>query len=527
MECKPTQRKRCGRDKDECGMCWERSFASHYRSQYWDTTKNNGFKPQEIAKHTKTKYWFNCEICHHSLNIDPHTIGDRDSWCSFCASKKLCDDLACEACHLKSFASCKRSVSWSYLLNETSPRFVFKNSPKKFFMNCDKCKHSFRAGLSDITTSNSWCPFCAHQRLCESPDCILCLEASFSTDPLAANWDYEKNKISPRLVFKKANVRYWFNCGKCPRSFFISPAEISREMWCPCCNSFQFCNLSDCKSCFEKSFAVTPRAKYWSYIKNSDHPRFISKNSDEKRYFDCVECGNEYYAVLSGISRGNWCKCVKNKTEALFRGWLIEKYEDVVYQPTFSWCKNSSTDRHLPFDFQIKNCIIEIDGGQHFEDVKYWKSTSFGQRQRDIYKSFQALRNGFSIIRVPQEMVLKNKFDWKADVQEMVSKAAPGQVYYLPILYNTEKVQIIPAMYEKHHIDLFNVVTTFLNAGIEPILITADTVEELPTDLIEETPMFPSVIFSDAPLTEDISADFEKFCFIQDPIAGCGVLSPK
>jgi very-short-patch-repair endonuclease len=58
------------------------------------------------------------------------------------------------------------------------------------------------------------------------------------------------------------------------------------------------------------------------------------------------------------------------------------------------------------------NLIIELDGGSHFQQVSNWQSHNT-TRENDIYKMKCAYDNGFSIIRIQQEFVFKNKLDWK------------------------------------------------------------------------------------------------------------------
>ncbi len=59
----------------------------------------------------------------------------------------------------------------------------------------------------------------------------------------------------------------------------------------------------------------------------------------------------------------------------------------------------------------IDNIIIEIDGEQHWKQVGKWKTPEHN-RQRDLYKMKCANENGFSVIRIIQEDIFHNKYDW-------------------------------------------------------------------------------------------------------------------
>ena len=100
----------------------------------------------------------------------------------------------------------------------------------------------------------------------------------------------------------------------------------------------------------------------------------------------------------------------------------------VKRQNKVDWCKNV---KHLPFDFVIEEIkiILEIDGEQHFEQVAKWKTPEHN-RQRDLYKMKCANENGFSVIRILQEDVFKNKYDW---LQELTNN--------IEIITNENRVQ--------------------------------------------------------------------------------------
>lgn len=57
------------------------------------------------------------------------------------------------------------------------------------------------------------------------------------------------------------------------------------------------------------------------------------------------------------------------------------------------------------------NILIELDGLQHFEQVANWTDPKITM-EKDIYKMKQALSHGYTIIRLLQEDVWKDKNDW-------------------------------------------------------------------------------------------------------------------
>ena len=119
------------------------------------------------------------------------------------------------------------------------------------------------------------------------------------------------------------------------------------------------------------------------------------------------------------------------KTEGKLYGTLKSKYPTIQRQFKADWCKNKT---HLPFDFCIEanKTIFELDGGQHFTQVSNWTSPE-EQFQNDIYKQNCANENGYSVIRLLQQDVLYDRYDWckKIDdaIEEIKNSDEPKNIY--------------------------------------------------------------------------------------------------
>lgn len=94
-----------------------------------------------------------------------------------CVSQRgLCLTESCQTCHNKSFAGHPRAKYWHPTKNgNTKPRYIFKNTNKKFWFTCGECGHDFITRLSTVNQKNSWCSYCAKppQRLCSEESCQL------------------------------------------------------------------------------------------------------------------------------------------------------------------------------------------------------------------------------------------------------------------------------------------------------------------------------------------------------------------
>jgi len=146
---------------ETCNMCFENSFASSIRVNNW-SKKNGNITPRQVFKSSGNKYWFDCNKCHHIFDKTLANISEGQ-WCSYCASKKLCDNDKCFYCYNKSFASSIRSMNWSKKNGNIIPRKVFKSSHDIYEFDCDKCSLSFPMKLNNITNNGNWCPICKNK----------------------------------------------------------------------------------------------------------------------------------------------------------------------------------------------------------------------------------------------------------------------------------------------------------------------------------------------------------------------------
>jgi very-short-patch-repair endonuclease len=339
-----------------------------------------------------------------------------------CNCRKLCDKADCQICFEKSFASHEKSKYWSDK-NELTPRQVFKVSGKKYWLNCE-CGHEFEASLANVTRNNKLCKYCSNPslELCNKEDCQSCFEKSFASHEKSKYWS-DKNKLKSRQVFKVSGKKYWFSCDKCNHDFESSLANITKQKrWCSYCRNQKLCNNYDCQYCFKKSFASYEKSKYWS-DKNELTPRQVFKSSGKKYWFNC-KYSHEFISSLHDITGNNtWCPICVNKTEQKLYENLLQIYPNLNRQFRVDWCKNINTTRYLPFDFALEDrkIIIELDGPQHFVQVRNWKSPE-EHFKIDKYKEKCANENGYSIVRLLQEDVLYDKYDWITELNENINK---------------------------------------------------------------------------------------------------------
>jgi hypothetical protein len=282
-------------DNELCKICFNKSFASHEKVQFWDIEKN-GITPNKVNKYNNNKFWFNCNKCLHDFQsaLTGITAG---SWCPFCSPlpKQLCNNEHCKMCFENSFASHDKAQYWNYELNISRPRDVFKSNNKKYYFTCPDCKHVFDVSLCNLSVHNRWCPYCGVSKLCDDNKCKICFEKSFAAHNKSTLWSSKNIDITPRQVSICSGKKYWFTCIDCIHDFEMAINHIvrfNRDKTCPICSSQYLCNDKECKICFEKSFASSPFTDKLNKDKNQGlNPRNIFKCGGQTLFFDC-ECGH-------------------------------------------------------------------------------------------------------------------------------------------------------------------------------------------------------------------------------------------
>ena len=315
------------------------------------------------------------------------------------------------------FSEHPKSKFWSER-NILKPNQVALNSHKKFWVVC-QCAHPFESSLLNITQANAWCPYCYNRKLCGN--CESCNNKSFASHPKSIHWS-NKNQMQPNEVLKGSEKKYYFNCDKCPHELLISLKNItSKGHWCSYCSHQKLCENTDCEMCSNISFASVEKSKYLH--DKTINPRMLFKSTNKVFHFDCDLCKKVFKTQLSDVTKGVWCSFCVNKTEQILFDKLNKKYDTLKRQFRVEWCKNAKSNRYLPFDFVIeeRKIIIELDGKQHFEQIGNWLSPE-ETRINDLYKMKCANENGFSVIRILQKDVYKNKYEWVNELCENIEK---------------------------------------------------------------------------------------------------------
>jgi very-short-patch-repair endonuclease len=354
-----------------------------------------------------------------------------NGYCETCTTKNSIDKL--RNTNLENDKKCWNLETLNKYCNENNVILLDDNDLSKLNVKtrlngkCSTidCTNNFNKSFETlIETNNPYCKTCTTKivkikALETISKQIIPFEKSFASHEKSKYWS-KKNTLQPNELYLNNNNKFLFDCNVCHHEFNMCLSHVNKNVWCSYCGSHQLCDNNDCKFCFEKTFASDKRSKYWSN-KNLKNPREIFKSSNEKFLFNCNLCNNEFNIRLSNITHLNrWCPCENNKTEKKLFNEMIKYYPNLISQFKVDWCKNIF---HLPFDFALLNekIIIELDGLQHIKQVWKWGTPEEAQK-RDKYKMKCANENGYSVIRILQEDVYINKFDWVKKLRCKIKK---------------------------------------------------------------------------------------------------------
>jgi very-short-patch-repair endonuclease len=226
------------------------------------------------------------------------------------------------------------------------------------------------------------------------------------------NDKYDYSKVN----YINADTQIIIICREHGEFIQIPDFHINRNCGCPKCSNNVKLDLSEF---IEKSNKI--------HCNKYDYSKVEYNNNRNHIIIICKKHGEFSQIPFLHLLKHGCPSCI-NKTEYKFYEKIKEIYPTIKRQYKVEWCKNKFC---LPYDFAIEELkiIIELDGEQHFTQVSNWTSPET-QIEKDKYKTECANKNGFSVIRLLQDDVFKDKFDWLNEIQTGVSR-----------ITNTQKVQ--------------------------------------------------------------------------------------
>lgn len=229
--------------------------------------------------------------------------------------------------------------------------------------------------------------------------------------------EYTKNSIKLKWQCLKEN---------CGEIFESTWADIHQGRGCGFCRGFQV-GLSNCLATKNPELA-----KEWHPTKNGElTPYKITANSNKKVWWQCLECSNEWRAIIGDRNIGKGCpQCNKSKGEKEINNYFINigfikitsedynlldnifKMNNKYYIPQKEYDDLIGLGGgKLSYDFYSPNCnlLVEYDGEFHYkpirkyknEPIKYAEERLKQQQEHDRLKNEYAKKNNIKLLRIP------------------------------------------------------------------------------------------------------------------------------
>lgn len=190
-----------------------------YLLEEWD--ESNELKPSSVTPKSYNKIHWKCSTCGYRWTSEVFRRANMDKTCPVCLNRIALpgyNDLASQRPALLN--------EWCYKLNQNvSPETVTIGSSKTVWWQ-GKCGHKWEAKICDRSLKKHGCPYCSGARVLPGFNDLLTLNPK-----LAAQWDYERNSISPSEVTPGSHKKVFWHC----ENGHIWEAQIkSRNSGCGC-----------------------------------------------------------------------------------------------------------------------------------------------------------------------------------------------------------------------------------------------------------------------------------------------------
>lgn len=171
---------------------------------------------------------------------------------------------------------------------------------------------------------------------------------------------------------------------------------------------------------FTKEFVIEKAREVHGYKYDYSNSEYI--NIDMKIIIVCKTHGEFKQSPYCHINNKNGCPMCKNKTEGIFYKKMKMLYPFITHQFAPDWIKPKRFDFCIP-EHKI---IIELDGRQHFKQVLNWSSPE-EQFENDKHKEKIANDNGYSTVRILQEDVFYDNYNWSKELCETIEEIKNGK----------------------------------------------------------------------------------------------------
>jgi len=264
--------------------------------------------------------------------------------------------------------------------DEYTPLTSYTKASEYVVFRHNVCGKTFKMSPNHFLKDGRRCAYCNHGNS-KSPDTFIKQFNKVSNGCYTLLSSYHRTHEKVRVLHKVCGTEY-----------MVTPDAFLSGEGCPKC----FGNERKTTDKFKEEVASLTSGEYTceSSYKNN-RTQVLMKHST---------CGHIYKVRPHDFLAGNRCPyCRESKGERLVDSILSQLKIPYEFQKVFDDCGRKN--QWLPFDFYVPEIklLIEYDGIQHFEPVKYYggEKKLVDQRRRDTLKNEYAVSHNMSILRIP------------------------------------------------------------------------------------------------------------------------------
>ena len=390
-------------------------FKDKYPEKYKLINNELNYKEfiESLSYGSGQKVWAICDksLCGHHIWLV--SIGNlTTTGCPFCAHNKVCE---CDSI----FTVKKVMDIWDWEENKKhglNPKEISKSSTKKIYCICNvhnTCEfHKFTTTPASLTRSKfkgNGCPYCDHMKVCPCdafPNIRPDIFEYFDKDNNEGKDPFSLSISSGKILNWKCKDH--LTCqGHKWRDNIANMNAKKPENLCSYCSGYKTC------PCDSFMNTCPELAKQYDKERNKHRSPYKIRAGSRKRLWWLCEKGHSWKCRVGSRTKKHKTGCPKckvSKLEAKIREILLEVKDEynIIFkeQHMFDDCTNPKTNKKLRFDFKIdgftQKCIIEGDGEQHFEEMRFKnKKTTLKIRQyRDKLKNEYCKSNNIHLLRV-------------------------------------------------------------------------------------------------------------------------------
>ncbi|WP_310876916.1 hypothetical protein [Priestia megaterium] len=260
----------------------------------------------------------------------------------------------------------------------------YTNNQTKLLIRHNICKTEWNI-LPNAFLRGNRCPTCSGKK---KKDTVTFKKEVYKlvADEYYVLGEYEHNK---KKILMKHN--------KCSHLWKVAPLNFINGTRCPLCfKNNRGINLRFTHSDFENQINAIYKDEYTllsDYLKMSED--ILVRHNSER-------CKNyQFYIKPYSLKQGHGCPvCKSSKGERKIISLLNKLNIKYDYQFKFKDCRN---ELPLPFDFKVKNVLIEYDGEQHFKAATFFGGEESFKRRRnnDEIKNEFCTKNAITLFRIP------------------------------------------------------------------------------------------------------------------------------